>query len=327
MFLVLMLCVAVVLAASPTSAFDSVKDDSKITTLPNDEPSTIPRSNTSASLPPTDFSIRVNAGTIPIGPTACFEAVTTALYQLAELDFSARSISRQVVRPMPLQIRRLALYLTGPYRRGGFDNKYIIWGLTLAIEQMVGGAEFLNHQFVLFWRGTRVGMLAFVHEDSSTDIEANDTSAPVTSFKRNAATATTGSMENDFQIVYDIHESPAPDLVFNHVMMVIVGGFTDIAPRDMVQEVDNHLFLTSFSPYTASFMLAPSSGSASTAWLTYDAVRHALMQLALWYLSRPTCRASQMTVYVDGILGGCGNLGYRRPVGTTPLGQRVGSGL
>ena len=274
---------------------------------------TYPLSNFSVSPPPRDFTIQVNVGSIPLGRITCFEATVTALSQLSELDFNARSTTKQIIRPAAYQARRLALYLAGPYRRGGFDNRYIIWGLTLAMECMTGRNGFMDHQFVLYWQGARVGLITFAYEDPNPSVGANDSAPLLSSVQANLTTGTSKSASRNFNIVYTIHENRGPDLVLNDVLMVIVGGFTDIAPRNMIELVDNRLFETIFPPYTASFQLAPSPGTSSTAWFTYDVVRHALSDLAKWYLSRPGCKPAQLVVYVDGTLGGFGSLDYRPP--------------
>lgn len=92
----------------------------------------------------------------------------------------------------------------------------------------------------------------------------------------------------------------------NGVMMVIIGGLTDIAANDMGAQVRGNSFSTDLAPYRGSLELLSAVPPPYTlSWFTYDVVRQALGVVAAWSLQPVilpvTCRPVGFKILRDEI--------------------------
>ena len=179
---------------------------------------------------------------------------------------------------------------------------------------MVDRNDFRNGLFTLRWRGAFVGSASFVHVNSGQNvIEGNETSwmTDLSQPSFNDTMIHPSSLERRNPAVkFNIENLPGPNLVLHDVMMVIVGGMTDLAGHDFRQTVRGGHFETIFSPYRGRLEFSPvvPPPAAAPDWFTYDFLRTALGVLALRYLSQEVCKPVQMIVLRDGLFSGYGTL-------------------
>lgn len=110
-------------------------------------------SGLSATLPPTGFTLGpAEVGTVSIDPRTVFSLVAHALGSLAAEPFESRISQPQIHEHVGGR-----LTLSGPYTGGGFDVKYMVWGLTLVIRKMVDNSSFRNYRYNTKINGNSVG--------------------------------------------------------------------------------------------------------------------------------------------------------------------------
>ncbi|KAL8723900.1 MAG: hypothetical protein Q9181_007096 [Wetmoreana brouardii] len=273
-------------------------------------PSTTP--NVSAVLPPAEFTIDASDGSVALGDKNCFLLTIKALITIAKLPFNARTRAQEHVyaRAAP----GMVLILSGPLDDGGFGVGYIVWGLTLAIRHMVDHAQFSNLRFTLRLRGQFVGTVWYRYmwnAASPSSIEGNQTSSISKSLIRNDLAMAQHIVNDDENTVIEFAIRGLPDgrMDLNEAMMVIVGGFTDVAVRDLDEQISARRYVSNFPPFRAIFELCPAPPPPAVAsWFTWRIVYLALGQVAKWYLTHDEPRPVQVVMFLDRAYHGWGML-------------------
>ena len=257
------------------TAISNSTDAAKALVVTNYNISMNASSNISAILPPREFSFDIDSssGSISIRKYGVFATTLKAFFTLVKEppDWQSRS-------PIIVQVPKypgVVLRLSGPHQ-GTFGASYIIWGLTLAIKYMVDCNEFRNWQFVLRWRGQYVGMVWFMDKSPQEGPEATPSSNAISLHLNDDAPNTVA--------IFTIDDVAGPALNLNEVMMVIVGGFTDIAHHVPTDRVPGSRFTTSFEPYRARFDLSADDRIIRPAWFTYLLVNNVLEAAGTYYL-------------------------------------------
>lgn len=291
-----------IISTAPTSTNSFETENDKISITNGDGPLEAPPLNVSATFPPAGFSIEASYGTVEMNSKGCFFATFIGLSNLAAASYNSWISGSLIIDPPAFP--DVTLSVSGLSTEAGFNSKYGIWGLTLAIKYMVDRNEFRNWRFTLRAPNAILGTVWFFYRSPREGIEANGTS--IESSLRNADLATAALITNEENAnpTFSVRDVQGPVLNFNAVMMVIVGGLTDIAPYEMSQPLSHH-FRTAFPPYRLRFDLWP--GTPSTVF-TYEIVRQTFAGLVMWYMTRPICKPAQITLLVDGSVYGVGNL-------------------
>ncbi|KAL8829032.1 MAG: hypothetical protein Q9191_002243 [Dirinaria sp. TL-2023a] len=280
-------CGAAIIAFTGATSANSISIDGPKTPLKvGREASTSVPSNVSARLPPQGFAFEVSGGTRPLNERGCFGVAISAFSDLAysQLD----SVSPAAKSYQLLQYPDIILNLAGPRGRG-FTVKYMIWGLTTAMKYMVDYHEFQNWRFDLKWQRNLVGTIWFVYGGRREKIEGNYTAG----FQNVTGSGlSTGFLRlkgrNNARVSF--HWLSGSDLSFEEVMMVIIGGFTDLAVVDITQRVTGDRFVAVFPPYRTRFDLQLEPLSASLHGFSYEFVCSILLATAQFYLVQQTCK-------------------------------------
>ena len=251
--------------------------------------------NVSARLPPQGFAFEVYSGGSPLDERKCFAVAISAISDLARQNFYSRLPSAKSYQ-LP-EYPDVALSLTGPGGRG-FYVKYMIWGVTTAIKYMVDHNQFTNLHFALMWQGNLVGSVWFIYLTGRESIEGNHT---VVSKNLNGLAPSTGFLraisQNDMSVSFNW--LPGDDLSFEEVMMVIIGGFTDLAIFDISQPVSGNRFVAVFPPYRTRFGLHPDARLAPQNLFSYEFVSSVLLTTAQFYIMQQVCKPVFMQVLID----------------------------
>lgn len=118
----------------------------------------LPLHNVSANLPPTaDFGLEITGGRTILNSRGCFFDIIVALSGLSAVDFDGHVDNPETISSP--NVFGVALHMSGPQGRGGFDVKYMIWGLALAAKWMTDERNFRDWQFELAWDRRVVGAL------------------------------------------------------------------------------------------------------------------------------------------------------------------------
>ncbi|KAL8717736.1 MAG: hypothetical protein Q9225_005047 [Loekoesia sp. 1 TL-2023] len=260
-------------------------------------------SNVSAMLPPADFAIEVNGGSQIFGNVGVFLLTLDSLGTLAKLPYDRRTPKSLIdrLRTVP----GIAIRMKGQYPQGGFAIKHMIWGLTLAFKHMVDRNQFRNWHFTLRLRNTIVGFLSY--ESSPEDAEPNDFPTWIDLAQNELVIPQPATDNENINFDITIKDIPGSNLNLNDVMMVMIGGITDIAIHDFDQKVSNDYFGTWFTPYRAYMELSPSAPPPSSPlWFTYGTVRLIIGKLAWWYVCHQPCKPAQLLMLRDGLYSGHG---------------------
>ncbi|KAL8738767.1 MAG: hypothetical protein Q9181_000484, partial [Wetmoreana brouardii] len=259
-------------------------------------------SNLSALKPPREFTFDLAGGSVPLNKRGCFQLTIIALATLAKAPYVSREPASTYLR-IP-SAPAMALSMSGLYPGGGFDVRFMIWGLTLAIKRMVDQERFLNWRFTLRWRGDLAGTLWYFYDRSYDGIGGASVWENATQTELPTVPSKLGD-KNAGGITFGIEELPGRPLYLNDVMMAIVSGLTEIAVYDMEQQVREDYFETVFARYNAKFRLWPAERpSVPPTWFTYEVVRLALQIMAWGYLQRVTTRPIQISIFRNGIVYG-----------------------
>ena len=258
----------------PTAIKNST-DTAKALGITSRDTSVNAASNLSAILPPREFTCDIDSssGSTNIREYGVFATTLKAFFTLVKESPNWQSQSSITIR-VP-KYPGVALRLSGPHQ-GAFEASYIIWGLTIAIKYMVDCNESRNWKFILRWRGQYVGMVWFVDESPQEGPEATFSSNATSLHLNDAATNTVAT--------FTIDDIAGPALELKDVMMVIVGGFTDIAYHAPTDLIPDSRFTTAFEPYRAMFDLNADDPSVYPAWFTYLLVNSALEAAGKYYL-------------------------------------------
>ncbi|KAL9605308.1 MAG: hypothetical protein Q9179_001482 [Wetmoreana sp. 5 TL-2023] len=312
--LMLATCLFMVASAShtfPNGYETSPKTRSWVPRAIENETLYTPPSNLSALKPPREFTYNLAGGSVPLNNRGCFQLTIHALATLVKAQYVSREPTSTYLR-VP-SAPGMALSLSGVHQGGGFDVRFMIWGLTLAIKRMVDQERFRNWRFTLRWRGDLVGTLWYFYESSHDGVEGNG--PPIWENTTRIELPTVPSRlvdENAGGITFGIEEVHDSNLRLNDVMMVIVSGLTDIAVHDMENQVRQDRFETFFVRYNARFRLWPDvQPPASPTWFTYEVVRSALQTVASGYLQQETIRSIRILIFRSGIVYGHGELTSR----------------
>ncbi|KAL8897643.1 MAG: hypothetical protein Q9192_002473 [Flavoplaca navasiana] len=218
-------------------------------------------SGLSATLPPPGFILGpAEVGTVSVYIGTVFALVNDALGSLAAEPFESR-ISRPQISEYPIA----RLTLSGPHDRGGFDVKYMVWGLTLVIRRMVDINSFRNYRYNAKLNGDSVGHVWIMYKTPGEGSEANT-------------------------------------LSFVDAMMAIISGLTDIPPHDMSSPVGGDLhpgrITSTWPPFRGRFELADIVPPSATApvWFKYKVVHQALKALAQEVFI--SIRTPQLRIYI-----------------------------
>ena len=292
-FSLLILCLAALIPVSSPTANSLQTHRSKIAA--ENAAFVMSGFNISAKLPPPHFNIDISLGIVSLSSKGCFYFTIRTLYALTRVPFDSRSRFSMVLQ-FP-EFPDIALSLTGPYEGGGYDTRYIVWGLALAAKYMVNRNSFRDWYFTLRLQDAVKGTIWY-HQSPYESIETNTSLPGLDSDDQNAL------------VEFSIVDLPTGyELDFNDVMMVIIGGLTDVAPHDIQQRVRGNYFRTEFPPFRAEFDLrAATARAVPPIWFTYDIVRQALARLALWYMQGQICKPARITMMINGVHVGYGDL-------------------
>ncbi|KAL9595591.1 MAG: hypothetical protein Q9219_006355 [cf. Caloplaca sp. 3 TL-2023] len=174
---------------------------------------------------------------------------------------------------------------------------------------MVDHNQCLERRFLLRWRSQAVGTITYAWEPSYQGMGSGAT--PPESLPQSWL----GEVD-DVLVDTQIQELPGGDLDVNDIVMVLVGGMTDIAVHDFYSQVNGGHFKATYAPYRGIFELSPSiPPSTSSTWFTYEIVRYVIGKLAIWYLSREVWRPAQIVMLRQGLFCGHGRfLGDSKPL-------------
>lgn len=289
---------------TPVKDVETDLDSSSRSSMTTRNEALAPRlSNFSATLPPTDFTIEVSGGSLILGNVGVFILTLDTLGGLAKLPYDRRTpkfIVRQV-RTVP----GIAVSMRGQYPDGGFAIKHMIWGLTLAFKHMVDRNQFRNWHFTLRLRNTVVGDLWY--ETRPQDTESNDLPTWMNLTQNELVIPQPVTANENVEFDISIQDIPGGDLNLNDIMMVLIGGLTDIAIHNFHQKVSDDYFETWFAPYRANIELLPAAPPPSSPlWFTYETVRWVLGKLAWWYVGHQPCKPAQLLMFRDGLYSGHG---------------------
>lgn len=249
----------------------------------------------------------ITGGSIHLGNKECFLITLGALNSLVKLPIDGRSLASKYFRSQ--QVPDIALYFNGKHAEGGFDVRYMIWGLNRAIAYMVDRQLFFDWRFTLRWQNKFVGYLWYLYERPREGFEANKTSDWSNLTHTGRDIAIFGNGDQNAVFIFHIEGLPSGTLSLNDVMMVIIGGLTDIATNDMAVQVHGNSFHTQLAPYRGRFELMPAASPLYfPSWFTYDVIRQALGSSAAWYVLSETCKPAQILMFRDGQYCGRGSL-------------------
>lgn len=148
--------------------------------------------------------------------------------------------------------------MSGPNPAGGFDTKYMIWGLVRATRYMKYGNDFRNYKFRLRWKNVVVAFVSFDYQQptigmAGADASMENTFAAGNSSKAAGRTKSTQGIP-DIGVKLDWSKPTVP-LSFNDVMMTIIGGYADVAVHGMDDFQEQTRLVTSMPPYAAELVL------------------------------------------------------------------------
>ena len=191
--------------------------------------------------------------------------------------------------------------------QGGFEVKYMIWGLLSAIRYMDAQNLFRGFRFKLKWQERDVGTIIFGGGRRYSNFEGaanfSSTTLPPASSQPNRIL--------DFQVGWNTPDNPLP---FNDVMMALIGGFSELVIHGMSDQVQGSSWRTAFPPYESSVEMR--SLIPNVPWWTYDVIFDALAQLFHWYITHPPqdSRSAYIWIFIDKQIQGRGIIADRRDV-------------
>lgn len=113
------------------------------------------------------------------------------------------------------------------------------------------------------------------------------------------------------ELNFEVRWAPVPTrLVFNEVMMAIIGCFTELALRHPVELVEVPVFEGQFPPYRPIFRLRSTNAQIRPLWFKYGTVNTVLLKLTDWYMMYMECKATALTIHFDDTFAGFGGIAY-----------------
>lgn len=266
--------------------------------------------NVSAPPPPADFSIDISRWGIPLNSKDCFYLTVLTYAYLAQQPFygTAPTMRRANMPGFP----NTFLTLSGPYEHGGFDTRYMVYGLIMAITYMNDHNDFQANKFTLRIGNQMVGLIWFWRPTAGAthqlpgNSSINSTLGPSTMLIKEGP----GNSELSFRTRWaGPHSIP---INFNELMMVLINAFADLAPMDNDQPIRGFRYHSSFLPYRARLILVPLR-SPALSWFTKKVVLAYLLEISQWYLTHPTseCKEASTDLLIDEIVRGSGEVFYR----------------
>ena len=291
----LVFCLAVLASTNPAPQNGALTDRSSDPISIERRASASQSLNVSARLPRAGFAFEVTGGVKPLSDRECFGITISALADLAHAPFYSQFPSTRYYQ-LPGHLD-LVLILAGHLNKK-FHVKYMIWGLTTAIKHMVDNNQFRDWRFILSWRNKPVGTISFFHVTPSVGIPWNDTAVTQNRTESGLLEILLG-ITSPSDLTVSFYWVPGNDLNLSQVMMVIVGGLTDLAIYDIHQEISGSRFVTIFVPYRTRFGLHIDTRSAPAHWFTYEIVCATLLRIASFYLEHQACKPLYMQLWTN----------------------------
>ncbi|KAG7009656.1 hypothetical protein G7Y79_00002g007710 [Physcia stellaris] len=258
-----------------------------------------PITNVSANLPPLGFTFTADRDTRSADSRTVFWLVVTAIADLSKQPFDGFADEAWMVKK-PGSGGMFILLSNPSHDHGGFDVKYMIWGLMSAIRYMDAQGLFRNFRFTLKFGNEIVGTITIggVRGEHSLDdgVKENSSNLPAASSK-----------VNDFLTFHVQWSSTRRLLPFSHVMMALIGGYSDLAIHHMDDRAESS-WRTTFSPYEPIVELQ--TLIEGVPWWTYGLLSDALGQFFGWYFRRHPLdsRSAFLAIKIDGQLQAQGRI-------------------
>ena len=260
----------------------------------------------SAFHPPSTFTYQtiLSTGTHLLPDKACFALTLRALADLAALPFDARMSTAKILH-LP-SYPGISLGLVGPpgVAQRGFEIKYAVWGLVLAIWHMVGRNDFRDWGFALRSQGSVVGEVEFRVEEPPS-IQPKQQQEQGTNILDGGGGGFKGDIGDDgpeLELTFRPLSTRTQVLTCHEVMMVLYGGLADAAVPASQQPVPTRSFYMWFRPYRISSVLTsllPRGPEGDVLW-NYALVVRVLRRVGEWYLEQSSCTGVTFGVMESG---------------------------
>ncbi|KAL8831602.1 MAG: hypothetical protein Q9170_005220 [Blastenia crenularia] len=258
-----------------------------------------PSDDFSTNPPPQGFTVDVVSGTggRPISNRIVFPLAINVLSSITALSRKNSPLRAAEWQGPPNS--KILLAIGGPGAR--FFANYTVWGVSIAVRDMVRHNSFANYRFELHWQGAFVGQIWFVNGKSG--IEASGTSELSQRTDISIANAET----RDLSTIPDIKfkEVAGTIVEFNRAMMTVISGFMDIALHSKDAQLPSNRFVTQFPPHSGrlNLQLFAAPQAPLPAWFTYEFILVLLRKIVTLYI-RPQATFLPVEILIKEPNGG-----------------------